>query len=44
MEDARIEKKIVLSILRDRMIEELEFEDQLLLLNYYERNKDNTFL
>ena len=44
MEDAGIEKKLVLSILRDRMIEELEFEDQLLLLNYYERNKDNTFL
>ena len=44
MEDAGIDKKIVLSILRDRMIEELEFEEHLLLLNYYEKNKDNTFL
>jgi len=44
MEDAGLNKKIVLSILRDRMIEELEFEEQLLLLNYYEKNKDNTFL
>ena len=43
-EGEKIEREILLNILRDHMMEELEFEDQLLLLNNYEENKNNKFL
>jgi hypothetical protein len=43
-EDEGIEREKLLEILRDHIVEKLEFEEQLLLLNYYEKNKENTFL